>query len=541
MESKRLVEMLGSAAVGAALTMLGYEFFGAKAGPGGEAEVQADEAKAMVGDDSRVPGSGEAGDGGAGDGQGEGETGEEDGDVEPDGESLGVGPAFTPNAEGHYQGFPEIFDTQTKMSAEDESVYAKHGLVTSGAATVRAQPDADAPRLGLLRAGTRVRVKAERAFGGGCSKGWNEIWPRGWVCTNAGLEVGEMPPDDGAIDIGKVKIDEPMPLAYWRVNHDGTPFFHRLPSFEEQDRADSAAKAWLAEKGREPMPTHPAKRPSEVPAVVKEYLNAGYYVTVASEHIRSQRRFLKTNRGVYARKYQLEQRKGSEYEGVLLPNGAADLPLHFVVRSMPLERRESEGSGIMVKTEVQPDRRTTWPFVRKLRIGDYDYYADAEGNHLRAFAVGKARKIKKPPGIGSDERWVHVDLSEQVLVAYEGTRPVFATLVSTGKEKGMTPVGVFRIQSKHVVTSMRDQPVEEEAYSIEDVPWTQYFSNNVALHGAFWHGGFGLVRSHGCVNLSPSDARWLFGFLGPALPEGWHSVFPEGEEAMRASAVVVTE
>jgi hypothetical protein len=315
-----------------------------------------------------------------------------------------------------------------------------------------------------------------------------------------------------------------------------------LPSYEEQDRSDVSAKAWLAEKGREPMPTHPQKRPSGVPAVVKEYLNAGYYVTIASEHLRSKRRFLKTNRGVYARKYQLEKKDGSDFRGRVLPNGAADLPIHWVVRSMPLETRESERSGIMVATEFQPDRRSTHPFESKVRIGDYDYWVDKEGNHIRAYAIGVSQKIKRPPGISSEENWVHVDLSEQTLVAYVGDRPVFTTIVSTGKEPGMTPVGVHRIQSKHIVTSMRDQPIEEEAYSIEDVPWTQYFHNNVALHGAFWHGGFGLVRSHGCVNLSPADARWLFGFTSPALHEGWHSSFSERDaDAIGPSAVVITE
>lgn len=104
----------------------------------------------------------------------------------------------------------------------------------------------------------------------------------------------------------------------------------------------------------------------------------------------------------------------------------------------------------------------------------------------------------------------------------------------------MTPVGVHRVQTKLVASSMRDQPQEDEAYSIDDVPWTQYFSGSVALHGAFWHAGFGQVRSHGCVNLSPSDARWLFGFTDPPLPPDWHAVSPTKGTA-RGSAVVVTE
>lgn len=104
----------------------------------------------------------------------------------------------------------------------------------------------------------------------------------------------------------------------------------------------------------------------------------------------------------------------------------------------------------------------------------------------------------------------------------------------------MTPVGVHRVQTKLVAASMRDQPEEDEAYSIDDVPWTQYFSGSVALHGAFWHAGFGQVRSHGCVNLSPYDARWLFGFTAPALPPEWHAVSPT-KGTPKGTSIVVTE
>jgi lipoprotein-anchoring transpeptidase ErfK/SrfK len=71
---------------------------------------------------------------------------------------------------------------------------------------------------------------------------------------------------------------------------------------------------------------------------------------------------------------------------------------------------------------------------------------------------------------------------------------------------------------------MDDPDGGAEAYSIEDVPWTMYFHESYALHGAFWHNLFGRERSHGCVNLSPADARWLFFWAGPTLPSGWHGV-----------------
>jgi hypothetical protein len=56
-------------------------------------------------------------------------------------------------------------------------------------------------------------------------------------------------------------------------------------------------------------------------------------------------------------------------------------------------------------------------------------------------------------------------------------------------------------------------------YSYEEVPFTQYIGR-VALHGAFWHDQFGVPRSHGCINLSPADAEWLFGFTKPVVREG---------------------
>jgi hypothetical protein len=64
-----------------------------------------------------------------------------------------------------------------------------------------------------------------------------------------------------------------------------------------------------------------------------------------------------------------------------------------------------------------------------------------------------------------------------------------------------------------------------EPYAIDEVPYVMYFQQNVALHGAFWHRGFGAVRSHGCVNLAPHDAHWLFDWVHPFRPEGWYGVY----------------
>jgi lipoprotein-anchoring transpeptidase ErfK/SrfK len=143
-----------------------------------------------------------------------------------------------------------------------------------------------------------------------------------------------------------------------------------------------------------------------------------------------------------------------------------------------------------------------------------------------------------PSEIGPTDRWIEVDLGTQALVAYEGRRPVYATLVSTGRVRDpddplrdmRTPTGVFRITSKHVSHTMDGDHAVDGPYSIEDVPYVMYFQLAYALHSAFWHDGFGRPRSHGCVNLAPLDARWIFRFAGPPLPEHWHGVYPTPEQ-----------
>lgn len=78
------------------------------------------------------------------------------------------------------------------------------------------------------------------------------------------------------------------------------------------------------------------------------------------------------------------------------------------------------------------------------------------------------------------------------------------------------------------------------AYELRDVPWIQYFESGYALHGAYWHDVFGTPRSHGCVNLSPIDARIVFNWTEPAVPDGWHGI-NVSDEFGRGTVVHVRE
>jgi lipoprotein-anchoring transpeptidase ErfK/SrfK len=114
--------------------------------------------------------------------------------------------------------------------------------------------------------------------------------------------------------------------------------------------------------------------------------------------------------------------------------------------------------------------------------------------------------------VGPRERWIDIDLDSQVLVAYEGSEPVFTTLVSTGARRSPTATGTYRIWVKFAETDMNGQMDGEAPYSVATVPWTQFFAVDLALHTAYWHDKFATPRSHGCVNLAPRDARWVYDF-----------------------------
>jgi hypothetical protein len=249
----------------------------------------------------------------------------------------------------------------------------------------------------------------------------------------------------------------------------------------------------------------------------------GFYVSIDREEVDGERHFVRTVRGSYVPADALIPVRPPVMRGVVIDDDWRP-PIAFVYR---------RGVRAWVRDPVSGAISQDDPIAlhAPLRLEDTvierrgaRYRMTRDGRLVSDSAIRVVPILSRPEGIGRRERWIHVDLSEQTLVAYEGDRPVFATLVSTGRPGFETPTGTFRIQSKHISATMDDRDSPTEAYSIEDVPWTMYFQDSYALHGAFWHDSFGRVRSHGCVNLAPADARWLFLWTLPALPPGWHGV-----------------
>lgn len=174
------------------------------------------------------------------------------------------------------------------------------------------------------------------------------------------------------------------------------------------------------------------------------------------------------------------------------------------------------------------------------------YEETDEGWWMRLSDGVKTNPGPPPKDLASGEKWIDVNLKSQTLVAFEGDKPVFATAISSGKEDKEdkekdhhTPTGTWRIREKHIAATMDGDVAQDGPYSLEDVPWIMYFNGSYALHGAFWHNNFGRQQSHGCVNLAPLDAKALFGWTEPKLPDNWHGVMSTSEKP--GTRVVVHE
>jgi lipoprotein-anchoring transpeptidase ErfK/SrfK len=115
--------------------------------------------------------------------------------------------------------------------------------------------------------------------------------------------------------------------------------------------------------------------------------------------------------------------------------------------------------------------------------------------------------ITDPEELADEGRWIDVDLSSQIITAYEGSKAVKVFLISTGTYYHPTPSGLFRIWTK-----LKWDDMAGPGYYLPDVPYTMYFYKGYAIHGTYWHSNFGHPMSHGCINLRTEDAAWMFEF-----------------------------
>jgi lipoprotein-anchoring transpeptidase ErfK/SrfK len=169
------------------------------------------------------------------------------------------------------------------------------------------------------------------------------------------------------------------------------------------------------------------------------------------------------------------------------------------------------------KTQTGLALRPPLPFKEPL-VGPVikQAYADDIDRRTTAFIPQKSTLARLTPvEIPKDEeKWIRVDLSEQLVIAYERNQPVRAFVVSSGLPGTPTVTGTFRI-----ITKVKEQVMYggsgRNYYYLPGVKWVQYFYGDYSFHGTYWHNNFGQPMSHGCLNMTNADAKWLFDWAGP--------------------------
>jgi hypothetical protein len=275
----------------------------------------------------------------------------------------------------------------------------------------------------------------------------------------------------------------------------------------------------------------------------------GFYVAVDREFNWNNRPWYKTTKGLVAPADRFWVTTGSEFHGVELDGDKLALPMGFTygwAKGRPKFQKDPKGN---LKPAGSVENHAYVALTgNEETIGGKKYVETKDGFWMLSAHLRITNPGPPPADIGPNERWIDVNLKTQSLVAFEGTRAVYATLISSGKENDedkekdhRTPTGEWRIREKHVTTTMDGDGTAagDLPYSIEDVPYVMYFYRAYALHGAFWHANYGTQMSHGCVNLAPLDAKWVFQFTEPRLPEGWHGVWANA--AHPGSRVIVHE
>ncbi|HEC21840.1 MAG TPA: hypothetical protein ENI95_02860 [Chloroflexi bacterium] len=173
--------------------------------------------------------------------------------------------------------------------------------------------------------------------------------------------------------------------------------------------------------------------------------------------------------------------------------------------------RQHYGSVYRIEELVTGGDGKSWYRVRELY---QSYYMRA--THLRIIPPEELTPIS--PEVDPHEKRIEVNLATQTLIAYEGERPVFAHLISSGIPDYATPEGEHRVVDKRISTRMIGGAAsdEEEYYNLPGVPFVCYFTWEwAATHGTYWHNDYGRPRSHGCLNLPPDAARWIWRWTTP--------------------------
>ncbi|MCC6649231.1 MAG: L,D-transpeptidase [Polyangiaceae bacterium] len=460
----------------------------------------------------------------------------------------GEGPAASASASGSAEA------PGAALPAEQEPVEGGSNKLAAIAVQtwVYEGPNDETPKLGYLRAGA-ILDRGERpvAMTKRCPKGWYKVAPRGYVCD------GKRATTDLDHPVAKAtwkppKRGEPLPYRYARAKEQPPYLYVRVPSPKEQERAE-----WMkhADRIREVPVARLLPLVGEVEPL-PPFLASGQ--VLPKPFGATQRLHVGAHEGKAGPKSAFAFLSVHEIDGRLF-GLSTDLQLIALDRVQLVKLTDIHGgpvddlpAGILLGgggvrhtvdekgTPKAEGRLDPYDVVSLTGKTKGDLWEAKDGAWISAAQMRVVKPREGWPTFlrtdGPPRKWIDVSINDQILVAYEGTRAVFVTRVSTGlgglgdpEKTTATKRGSFSIKSKHLTTTMRGEESVDD-YELGDVPYVQYFEEGYALHAAFWHERFGNPHSHGCVNLTPRDAAWLFEWTDPPVPPGWHGVQAHGGE-----------
>jgi hypothetical protein len=435
--------------------------------------------------------------------------------------------------------------------------------------------------LGYVRLGTSVRLKSlARIEGKDCARGYHEVVPKGYICADPRKTTLDLE-DPYFVALAELapKVDTAFPYRYAFSN--GAPMYSRVPTQAEWEKSERdllppGKYVQLAEwsAGHEELIVEEKIGPTDpVPAIFANHKRAvgggGAY-----DPNRLVWRFIPNGSMLaYGKAFEAEGRtwlvtpdlmivpadrvrpfRRSSFKGVRIGD-EVKLPLAWNRATSPKKRFTRTEDGKMVEAgDVIPPKSFVQISGEKVTIKKKTYWAirgDASGFVADA-DVTITRTLKKlPRAVSPGQKWIEARIGPGTLTAYEGEKPVYATLFSPGKGgapaggldpyvHSMTKTGVFPIEWKDAVSVMSpDKTWPPKTLWFSEVPHIQYLRAPLAMHVSYWHEDFGNLKSAECVNVSPEDGLFLFHFTDPPLPEGWGGVRPGGGMG-KATPVVIT-
>jgi hypothetical protein len=157
---------------------------------------------------------------------------------------------------------------------------------------------------------------------------------------------------------------------------------------------------------------------------------------------------------------------------------------------------------------------------------DSYYYTAPEGVHI----LTDDEIAPLSPQVPAEKKHIEINLVRQLLVAYEWDSPVYMARVATGQKNYESPTGWYRTFHKRPTYHMTGGADEFSVFDLPGVPWDSYITDTgVAIHGTYWHNDFGHPHSHGCINMAPKDAKWVFRWTLPSVPTGERVLLDPGE------------